>query len=109
MKKILIGALMLALATNTYADCSAGACSGVKIQNLYAMANGTITVETTGNEKNLNCTSTGNGYVSIAPDAAGKNAIYSLLLTAQTTQKNVYIRVVDNSNLCRINYAFIAR
>ena len=109
MKKIIIIATLLTLlATNSYADCNGGACSDIKVQNLYAMSNGTITVETTGNELNLNCTSSGNGYVTVAPTDPGKNAIYSMLLTAQTTQKKVYIRVVDNSNQCRINYVFLA-
>ena len=109
MKKIFIAGLFISLATIVNADCNTGSCSGVTIDNLYAMSNGTIMVETTGNEKNLNCTSYGAGFTSIDPNAAGKNAIYSLLLTAQTTNKNVYIRIVENSVNCRIAYAFITK
>lgn len=104
MKKLIMGALALGvIATNSYAACTATKCMG-KIDKLYMTANGTLYVGTDGNEAALNCTAPSNSYMSLAQGDLGKNAMYSLLLTAKTTGKPVTIRIQEGSPDCRILY-----
>ncbi|HIP12306.1 MAG TPA: hypothetical protein EYG73_06260 [Arcobacter sp.] len=107
MKKILLSALLfMGVATTSQASCSGDTCTNVTIDSLFAMSNGTILIYTSGQETALNCTSDSVGFVTIDPVASGKNAIYSLLLTASTTNTPVSIRVVNGSPMCRIAYVY---
>jgi hypothetical protein len=110
MKKFLISALALsALSSSAYAGCSASGCNGL-ITKLYMTAGGTLYVATNGNEKALNCAGgAGNGgvsgkYMSLKEGDIGKNAMYSLLLTSQTTKKPVSIVIQQNTTDCRVLY-----
>ena len=104
MKKLIMGALALGvIATGSYAGCTAKKCVG-KVDRLYMTANGTLYIGTDGDESALNCTSPGNSYMSLAEGDVGKNAMYSLLLTAQTTGKTVSIRIQEDSSDCRVLY-----
>jgi len=104
MNKMIIGALALGvMASGAYAGCSATKCVG-KIDKLYMTANGTLYVGTDGNEKSLNCTAASGSYMSLASGDLGKNAMYSLLLTAKTTNKPVTIRIQEGTKYCRILY-----
>lgn len=105
MKKILASLLTFgALSTGAYAECSAGACSDVTIDYILVMSNGTITVGTSGTETGLTCTAAGGKYVAITSTAVGKNAMYSALLTAQTTGKKLSLRLNDTADACTITY-----
>ena len=104
MKKLIMGALALGvIATGSYAGCTAKKCVG-KVDRLYMTANGTLYIGTDGDESALNCTSPSNSYMSLAEGDVGKNAMYSLLLTAQTTGKPVSIRIQEGSPDCRVLY-----
>jgi len=111
MKKTLIMALTLGLSSAyLQADCIASGCSDVTVDKLYMTASGTLYVGTSGDEKNLNCAGgegdggIANVYMSLDKDDAGQNAMYSLLLTAQTTGKTVKIRIEEDTDDCRVAY-----
>jgi len=107
MKKILISLMALGtLSTATYADCSGGACSSVKIDSILILSNGSITVGTSGTETGLTCAAAGGKYLAIDANAVGKNAMYSALLTAQTTKATLSIRTNDDASACQIAYVF---
>ena len=110
MKKILLSVLILGtMVVGANATCSATGCVG-KIDKLYMTNTGTLYVGTDGDEKALNCAGgAGNGgvsgvYMSLKEGDVGKNAMYSLLLTAQTTGTSVTIRIQEESPDCRVLY-----
>jgi len=110
MKKILISTLtLIALNSNAYAGCFASGCTGL-ITKLYMTAGGTLYVSTDGDEKALSCAGgAGNGgvshkYMSLKEGDVGKNAMYSLLLTSQTTKKPVTIVIQRDTPDCRVLY-----
>ena len=109
MKKIVMAGLTAAaLTSGAYAGCSGTVCDQVKINEVVATAWGSITVDTNADETALSCTPYGNKYVYVAANAAGKNAIYSALLTAKTTGKAVRINLAADSNgKCQIQYVNI--
>ena len=108
MKKILLSALALgALTTTVYANCVSTGCYSVDVKKLYVAGNGNIYVGTSGNEASLGCTSPGNELMTIINSHPGKNAIYSLLLTAKTTKQKVTIRTLNGSSNCQVEYAYI--
>lgn len=110
MKKILLSVLVLgSMVVGANAGCTTTGCTG-KITKLYMTNTGTLYVGTDGDEKALNCAGgPGNGgvsgvYLSLKEGDVGKNAMYSLLLTAKTTNKSVTIRVQEGSSDCRVLY-----
>jgi hypothetical protein len=110
MKKTLISLLALGtMITTANAACTATACTG-QITKIYMTNTGTLYVGTDGDERALNCAGgPGNGgvsgvYMSLKEGDVGKNAMYSLLLTAKTTGKPVTIRIQDGSADCRVLY-----
>lgn len=103
MKKIIMSVLALGvLNTSLFADCSGAACTQVDITRLYMTDYGTIFVGTSGTESSLNCSANGGSYLSIRNADIGKNALFSLLLTAQTTKKKIDIGLEDGSPDCHI-------
>jgi len=110
MKKILVSVLALsALTISVNAACDSVSCTG-KVTELYMTSGGTLYVGTDGDEKSLNCAGgVGNGgvsnvYMSLKDGDVGKNAMYSLLLTAKTTDKPVTIRIQEGTVDCRVLY-----
>jgi len=107
MKKTLISILgIVAFSTAANASCGATGCYNIDIDKLYVAGNGNIYIGTSGDEASLGCTSPGNTLVTIPNGHPGKNAIYSLLLTAKTTNKKVTIRTVDGSANCEVAYVY---
>ncbi len=111
MKKVLMSVLAMgAMTVSANAKCTAAACYDVTIDKLYMTATGTLYVGTSGDEKALNCAAgAGNGgvsgvYMSLKEGDIGKNAMYSLLLTAKTTKQKVTLRVLEGDPLCKVSY-----
>jgi len=102
MKKILMAALALgSMSSIAYAgSCIAESCTG-KITALYMTSTGTLYVGTDGDETALTCGGVAGVYMSLKEGDVGKNAMYSLLLTAKTTGKEVTIKV-DTASDCRV-------
>ena len=107
MKKIMVSALGMGMAVNfMYAGCTSTGCSDVTVETLYMTYNGTLYVGTSGDESQLNCGSaeTAGKYMSLKEGDVGKNAMYSLLLTAKTTGKKVMVRIQEGTSDCRVLY-----
>jgi len=103
MKKILLSVLAMgAMSVSAYAACSGATCANVKVTKLYMTAGGTMYVGTDGTEANLDCGGISGVYMSLAEGNVGKNAMYSLLLTAQTTNKSVTIRTAPDCSIAYI-------
>ena len=104
MKKVLMSILaMSALSVSSYAVCNADSCTG-KVDRLFMTATGTLYVGMEGNEGALNCTAPAGVYMSLKEGDVGKNAMYSLLLTAKTTGKSITVRPQAGSSDCRVLY-----
>ena len=102
MKKVLLSVMVLAtMGIEANAGCTSLSCTG-KITKLYMTATGTLYVGTDGDERQLTCGGISGVYMSLKEGDVGKNAMYSLLLTAKTTDKPVSIRVNDTD--CGIIY-----
>lgn len=107
MKKLLATTALIGLtASSLYAGCTSTGCSDVTVEKLYMTYNGTLYVGTSGDEKKLNCGSaeTAGVYMSLKEGDVGKNAMYSLLLTAKTTGKKVKVRIQEGTPDCRVLY-----
>ena len=106
MKNIVLSALAIAtISSSAYAGCASTTCVG-KVTTLYMTAGGTLYVGTDGDESALRCggAETAGKYMSLKEGDAGKNAMYSLLLTAKTTNKPVTIRIQTDTSDCRVLY-----
>ena len=101
------GLTAAALTSGAYAGCTSTGCSDVTVTKLYMTATGTLYVGTSGDEKQLACGGVSGVYMSLKEGDVGKNAMYSLLLTAKTTNKKVKIRVADGADDCRVQYVTI--
>jgi len=110
MKKILTTALItLGLTSSIYAgSCGGATCADVKITEIMATSWGSILIGTDGNEANLDCTAYSGMYTYVANSAIGKNAQYSALLTAKTTNTPIRIDyIADSAGICQITYVRI--
>ena len=104
MKKILMSIMVIgAMTISANAACVATGCNNVKITKLYMTATGTLYVGTDGIEANLACGGVSGKYMSLKEGDVGKNAMYSLLLTAKTTNTPVSIRVSSDAE-CKVIY-----
>jgi hypothetical protein len=103
MKKLLM--VSLVLGSIGYAgSCNAAGCNNVMIDSISVRDNGSILIATSGDESKLNCTSPANRYITLL-DNKGRNAIYAMLLTRQTTNKPVTLRITPGSSVCALAFA----
>jgi len=89
--------VFLGFTVSVQAECKGVACSDVTVDPLLMLASETIIVGTSGDESKLQCESHG-GRSLIMSNSTGKNVMYSALLTAQTTEKTLSIRLNDTSS-----------
>lgn len=106
MKKIVMSVLALgALTISSYAgSCNATGCNNITIESMSVRISGAILIATSGDESVLNCTSPSNIYITLQ-DGPGKNAIYSMLLTKQTTGAKATLRITPGSGNCSLAFA----
>lgn len=99
--------------SQAYAECNPDYCAQVYVDQVYTNTNGTVYVGTSGTESNLLCGAVSGVYLTLdlretggIPYGSGPaaSAIYSQLLTAQTTNKKVNIQVNNDSTGCPITY-----
>ncbi len=113
MYKILTAAPLVLLSSLSHAECAATGCDQVTIDQLYVAASGTVYIGTSGDETKMQCKAESGVFATLSLSQPGANAIYSLLLTAQTTNKPVYIRT-DETNpsiakACNVLYVTMNR
>ena len=85
------------------ADCDGHSCTYVKITRMYVEAEGDTVIGTSGDESNLSCDAGSNGYITLDSGVKNYKEIYSLLLTAHTIEKLIWVRTT-NSGTCKISY-----
>jgi len=104
MKKWMIGTVAVAaLAVSAQATCASYGCTG-KVTRLQVTSGGNVQVGIAGDASKMNCTAVAGSYSEVDLSQAGGKAIYSALLTAQTTGKPILVRIVENSSDCAIAY-----
>lgn len=86
-----------------FADCFGHLCNPVKITRLVLSGSGDISVGTSGDETKLSCDAGKGIYIVLRKEHANFQAIYSLFLTAQTTEHPISIRTTE-SGVCEVNY-----
>lgn len=80
-------------------------CSAVKISNMQvAESDGSVWIETSGAETNLNCTASSNVFLKLDANTSGGRNIYSALLAYKLADKALGFRVAENSNPCKVLY-----
>lgn len=109
MYKIICGFLLAFSIPAAIADCISTGCDQVYVDLLYVNTAGTIYIGTSGDESKLSCPAASGNMVVLDITQPGGNAIYSLLLTAQTSNKKIYVRVDETSNNCKVLYATLNR
>lgn len=106
MKKILMSLLAMGTLTSVaMAGCSANGCYNVKVKKLLVATSGDILVATDGDETALNCGSVVGQYMTVPVNNPGKNAMYSMFLTAMTTDKSITAVIIPSTTGCKISYA----
>ena len=113
MKKIIITILAALLAgSSVNAQSASGTCSAIGctalVKNMIAFGTGTVEVFMDADQSSLNCTLQSDGSMILYSTDAGVDRIYSTLLSAQLTDKKVFVRIIDGSAPCHINYARLA-
>ena len=110
MKKILTATIIsLSLTSSAFAGvCGGATCTQVKITEIMATSWGSILIGTDADESLLDCTAYSGKYTYVANSAIGKNAQYSALLTAKTTNTPIRVDfVADAQGICQIAYVRI--
>ncbi len=106
---IIVIAILNVISFVASADCSGEICSDVYVDRLYIQESGNIFIATSGVETALTCAATAGVYVTLPSSADGASEIYSALLTAQTANKTVSVRVDGSIAGCPIIYITLDR
>jgi hypothetical protein len=104
MKFSIVIFLSLIFTSNAFSACSAVSCTGVKITRIVVTVDGSTSIGTSGDESKLSCEAGSAGYIKLLPDAKNYSAVYSLILTAHTTEHPLWLRTTD-SGVCTLIYA----
>jgi len=108
MRKFLMSTLAIsAIATSVNAGCYSTGCADVRIDKILITTRGDILVGTTGNERSMACAATVGQYMTVPVNNPGKNALYSMFLTAKTTKAKVSMTIIKNTAGCKISYAYM--
>lgn len=103
-KKISVLTILMLLSVVVYAECAGVMCGDVKVQSMQVDAGGTVWIQTTGTEANLDCTPNSGIFIKLDGSASGGKNVYSGLLAYKLADKALNIRVIDNSNPCELAY-----
>jgi hypothetical protein len=95
--------MFLTNGSSIFAECSGDSCKEL-IERIYLHADGNIYIGTSGNEKGLSCTPSGDIYVVLKNNHLLQKEIFSTLLSAHFLNKKVWIRINPNSSPCEVVY-----
>ncbi|MDK1311239.1 hypothetical protein [Pseudoalteromonas ardens] len=96
--------LPLIFSGNALATCGGVSCTGVKITRIVVESDGGTVISTSGDESKLSCDAGSNGYIKLDPSSKNYDSVYSLILTAHTTEHPIWVRTTD-SGVCKLIYA----
>lgn len=106
--KTAAAAMLTGISSIAAAECSATGCIGY-VEQLYIEADGGLWLQTTGNEQLANCVPNSGIFLRLPGDAAKFKEVYALLLSAQIADRQVFVRIAEGSNPCRILYVHMNR
>ena len=112
MKALLTAAVSFIIAcssTYTFATCSPQSCT-TKIERLYltGSSSGDILVKPADPADGIvNCTLREGSYLTLKNDHLLFSEIYSTLLAIKISEKDVRIRIVEESDNCEISYIWL--
>ena len=97
--------ILLTLSSTAYAAnyCASSGCDST-ISSLYVQADGNIFVGTDADETLANCTTVSSVYLTLTPSSTNNKELYSTLLAAFMADRAIYIRIVEGSTNCAIQY-----
>jgi len=101
---LIIGGL---LSFNTFAACSANACSGVGkdvLLSVYPNSSGHIYLQAGAGKEKLDCTLVEGHFMVLKSSHPVFEAAYSTILTALASQKALTVRIKNNSTICEVLY-----
>lgn len=88
-------------------ECGENGCN-TTIKRLYATGLGdTVYIKIADSIEPLNCTPRESPYLSLKLSHPLFKEIYSMMLTATVSKSPVRVRMIDNSPVCEISYAWI--
>ena len=101
---LLAVSLLLFSSTVLAATCETNYCVG-KVKTIYPSGpHGVVYLKSEGDMSQLNCNLKDNKYITLKPTNGMFKEIYSMLLAVQMAQKNVTMRIVENSPDCELIY-----
>lgn len=107
-KNAILGIVGAATLTNVaFAACQPNVCVDVAVERLYIHANSLLYIATDADETQLDCVPYVSTYVTLNPNDANFDAIYSALLAAQIANRVVTIRIFNGSSTCRVMYVML--
>ena len=103
-KQVIVLSSLLLFSAHAISECSGIACADVKVLNMQVDIDGTVWIQTTGDETKLNCTPNSGVYLKLNGNTSGGKNIYSGLLAYKMAEKNLVFRIVENTNPCELSY-----
>lgn len=100
--------ILVTLSGAASAECSSYGCSGY-VDEVYIEAESGLWLQTSGNEQLANCAADSGVFLRLDGNAAKFKEVYALLLLAQTTDKQVFVRIQEGSSPCKIVYVRLFR
>lgn len=89
------------------AACTSKSCADERVERIYLSGTGEVFVDLSGDTSNLNCSLVSGVYLTLKPNHANKQEIYSLLLATQSASKPLAnVRIIENSSDCEISYVY---
>lgn len=108
IKTLLSLSIFLFFTNLANAACDVNGCN-TNISRLYATnnENGIVYIKVADPIEPLNCTAPENSFLSLKSSHPLFKEIYSMLLAATLSNSSVRVRMVDNSPVCEVAYAWL--
>ena len=109
VKNALLMLAGLLIAGAAYAECSTQGCSDVYVNELYMTHTAGFYIQTSGTETLAGCTPDSGVFLYVPGALPRMKELYATLLAAQLAEKKVFIRILEGSNPCTVEYVRLAR
>lgn len=103
--------LCLLFSGYAFSSCNGHACSNVYVDRIYVKTTAPeILIGTSGDENGLNCNARAGVYLTLNGEGFYNHSqVLSVLLTAQSANKRVLVRIAEGSEKCDIQYVTLDR
>lgn len=90
------------------ADCVGNQCRDVMLERVYVRHGGDVSVSTSGEELNLNCSAENQIYLTLSNDHPNEDEIYAMILARKLENRPIWIRVTGESGEpCAVAYTVL--